>query len=947
MGNSASLAPAGNEAEGSAQVTPEVWQRVKEVLAGALEREPRERPAYLDHACVELSLRKEVESLIFAHEQTDSIFLEHPAPEGTTLKSGTMLGSYEIVEILGAGGMGEVYKAHDTKLKRDVAIKVLPAAFVNDPDRLSRFQREARMLASLNHPNIATIHGFEVPEQSGGTHYLVMELVPGQTLAERLSAGGLGIEQALEVAGQIAGALDAAHEKGVIHRDLKPANVKVTPEGRVKVLDFGLAKAFAKDGGQDFSKVPTLSSMDSEEGKIVGTPSYMSPEQAQGKPVDKRTDIWSFGCLLYELLTGQRAFRGENATETLAKILEREPDWQALPPATPAKIRELLLLCLQKDPQRRLHDIREAKIEIAGAQRGGSAPGVAGHRVRILATTLLAVVVLGTGVAAIPSIRARIHTWLGEGAIPQEKQLAVLPFQVVGGDASAKAFSDGLTETLTTKLTQLTVEPTLQVIPAPEIRARGTSTIDDARKEFGATLVMEGNLQRSGDRVRINIAMVDARTHRQVRAESLTIAASDPFAVQDQVVNAAIEMLALEVQPGEREALQTHGTEVASAYDFYLQGLGYLQNYDKMENIESAVKVFDTALQLDPQYALAYAGRGEAYWKMYESSKDANWIESSRRDCGGAIKLDRSLLAGHVCLGRLYKGTGRYQDAVAEFERAIETEPTDDDAYRELAEAYQQLGKSDQAEATYRRAIELRPHYWAGYNWLGVFYYHRARYADAAEMFEKASALAPDNARALYNLGASYVGEGRYADAIAVLKRSITIRPSGTGFTDLGNAYFYLRRYDEATRAYEQAVNLDQANVLLWWNLGDGYYWTPGKHAQAVEAYQRAISLARGNLRVNPKDSYALGIMAICDAMLGEKRSALESLRKGLDLTPADPEMLFKAALLYNHFGDAPQALIWLGKALAKGFSPTTVRDTPDFDQLHADPQFQELLRPK
>ena len=931
-------------------MTPEVWLRVKEVLAGALEREPGERPVYLDHACAEQSLRKEVESLLIAHEQTDSRFLEHPAAEGTTLTSGTRLGPYEIVQILGVGGMGEVYKAHDTKLKRDVAIKVLPAAFVNDPDRLSRFQREARMLASLNHPNIATIHGFEVPEQSGGTHYLVMELVPGQTLAERLSAGGLGIEQALEVAGQIAGALDAAHEKGVIHRDLKPANVKVTPEGRVKVLDFGLAKAFAKDGGQDFSKVPTLSLMDSEEGKIVGTPSYMSPEQAQGKPVDKRTDIWSFGCLLYELLTGQRAFRGENATETLAKILEREPDWQALPPATPAKIRELLLLCLQKDPQRRLHDIREAKIEIAGAQRGGSAPGVAGHRVRILATTLLAVVVLGTGVAAIPSIRARIHTWLGEGAIPQEKQLAVLPFQVVGGDASAKAFSDGLTETLTTKLTQLTVEPTLQVIPAPEIRARGTSTVDDARKEFGATLVVEGNLQRSGDRVRINIAMVDARTHRQVRAESLTIAASDPFAVQDQVVNAAVEMLALEVQPGEREALQTHGTEVASAYDFYLQGLGYLQNYDKMENIENAVKVFDTALQLDPQYALAYAGRGEAYWRMYETSesaKDPRWIESSRRDCERSLTLSKGLPSAHICLGTVYKGTGHYEDAAAQFERAVAAEPTNDDAYRELADAYEHLGKRTDAERTYRRAIELRPHYWAGYSWLGTFYYHQARYPEAASMFSQVIALAPDSIRGYYDLGATYNSQGRYADATGMLQRSIAIRPTAAAYTNLGNAYFYLRRYGEAAGAYEEAVKLSQNDYVLWWNLADGYYWAPGRRTQAGQAYRRAITLANEALRVNPRDAYALGVLAYCHAMLGERKPAFGYLQAGLRLAPEDSEMRLKAALVYSQFGDVRQTLDWLKRALASGLSVAMIRDTPNFDSLQSDRGFQELFQAK
>jgi dipeptidyl aminopeptidase/acylaminoacyl peptidase len=352
-------------------VTPERWQQVKKVLAAALEHQPAERPAYLDQACTEPSLRREVESLIAAHEQGDTSFMEYPAVESGALKSGTKLGPYEILAPLGAGGMGEVYQAHDTKLGRNVAIKVLPSAFVHDPDRLSRFQREARMLAALNHPNIATIHGLE---QSDGVHYLVMELVPGQTLAERVSGGALKIEEALKVAGQIAEALETAHERGVIHRDLKPANVKVTPEGRVKVLDFGLAKAFAGDGGLDFSNAPTLTAMGTEEGKILGTPAYMSPEQARGKPVDKRTDIWAFGCVLYELLTARRAFGGETLSDTIAAVLEREPDLQVLPPATPAKIRDLLRRCLQKDSQHRLRDIGDARIEIGEAL---AAPAVA------------------------------------------------------------------------------------------------------------------------------------------------------------------------------------------------------------------------------------------------------------------------------------------------------------------------------------------------------------------------------------------------------------------------------------------------------------------------------------------------------------------------------------------------------------------------------------------
>src|SRR5271169_394287 len=279
------------------------------------------------------------------------------------LAAGTRLGSYEVLAQIGAGGMGEVYQAHDSNLRRDVAIKVLPEAFARDPERLARFRREAQLLASLNHTNIATIHGLE---DSNGTSYLVMELVPGDTLAHRIKRdGAVPVEEALAIAKQIAEALEAAHEKGIIHRDLKPANVKVTPEGKVKVLDFGLAKAFEGDPSSvDIGNSPTLSQAATMQGVILGTAAYMSPEQARGKAVDKRTDIWSFGCVLYELLTAKQTFHGEDVTDILAAVVRAEPDWSSLPANTPPTIRDLLRRCLQKDAKKRLRDAGDARIEI-------------------------------------------------------------------------------------------------------------------------------------------------------------------------------------------------------------------------------------------------------------------------------------------------------------------------------------------------------------------------------------------------------------------------------------------------------------------------------------------------------------------------------------------------------------------------------------------------------
>ncbi len=301
---------------------------------------------------------------------------------------GTKLGTYEVLSALGAGGMGEVYRARDTRLGRDVAIKVLPESFQQDGERLARFQREAQILASVNHANIAAIHGLE--EQHGTVH-LVLELVPGETLAQRLMRGRLPLDEALSIGRQVAEALEAAHEKGIIHRDLKPSNIKVTPEGQVKVLDFGLAKSQVVEAAlRSDSDSPTASLGATSAGLVLGTASYMSPEQARGKPVDKRTDVWSFGCVLYEALSGRRAFAGETATDTVAAIIEREPDWSALPPSTPAAIRALLRRCLQKDRKRRTHDIADARIEIEEAlaqpaMAAGDRHGASSHRALLVA----------------------------------------------------------------------------------------------------------------------------------------------------------------------------------------------------------------------------------------------------------------------------------------------------------------------------------------------------------------------------------------------------------------------------------------------------------------------------------------------------------------------------------------------------------------------------------
>ncbi len=366
-------------------MTPERWKQIELLCNAALERESSQREAFLAQACRgDDELRREVESLL-AQEKPAEGFLESLGDEAATkpwakMQGGSggqsmighQLGSYKVVSLLGVGGMGEVFRAHDTKLKRDVAIKVLPPAFLNDPERLARFQREARMLASLNHPNIASIYGLE---DSGKTLALVMELIEGPTLADRLRRGPIPMDEALAIAKQIAEALEYAHEHGIIHRDLKPANVKVSNDDTVKVLDFGLAKAMEKHwsaAGVDNST--TISRMATEAGVLLGTAAYMSPEQAKGKPVDRRADIWAFGCVLYEMLTGKMAFHGDALTDTLAAVLKNDPDWSQLPAATPTQVHALLRRCFQKDPKQRLQAIGDARISLEEVLSGAPEP---------------------------------------------------------------------------------------------------------------------------------------------------------------------------------------------------------------------------------------------------------------------------------------------------------------------------------------------------------------------------------------------------------------------------------------------------------------------------------------------------------------------------------------------------------------------------------------------
>jgi eukaryotic-like serine/threonine-protein kinase len=848
---------------------------------------------------------------------------------------------FVILKCLGLGGMGEVYCARDRRLKKLVAIKRMSVALGSDPECRRRFLHEAERAAQLIDRNIAA--SYDVLEE-GGELLLVMEYVEGQTLRQRLEHR-LTVGEFLNIAVQCASGLAAAHEHRILHCDLKPENIMLTPSGQAKLLDFGLARHFVRPNDVTASV--------SELAHMGGTAGYTAPELLCERPIDERSDIFSLGVVFYEMLTGTRPFHAETAVGIAARILQDEPTpLRRLNTAVPLELERVVLRMLRKDPQQRYATASEVLTDLRRL-RASNSPTLLltryiGNAVLSKGGLRWAVIVLAALLILLPltisQVRVRLSHSLWGDVMPSNKNLAVIPFKVTGADPSRRAFSDGLAATLSARFASLSDRHSLEIVAPGEIREHQVTTAQEARRAFGANLVVEGDMSWSGDAVRITYSITNPVTQRQLRADTITAAAGDPFALEDRVAQSALKALDLELNAQELTQFGARGTLQPAAYDFYLQGRGYLQDFHKPENIQNAITVFQHALERDSNFAFAYAGLGEAYWQEFLLTHDRRWVEVSLSACEKALTLAPLAAEGHNCLGVAYNGTGKYEEAAAHFQSAMERNPNDDAAYRGLADSLEHRGQFSEAEQVYRKAIALRPNYWAAYNYLGQFYFKQGRYGEAELQFEQVTKLQPDNIRGLSNLGAAQILEGRYAVAIANFQRAVAISPGADAYSNLGTAYFYSRRYGEAADAYAKAAQLDPANYVIQGNLGDCYYWMPSQRSAANHAYRKAIDLATEESHVNPRDASLPIRLAKYQAMLGEKEVALDALGRGLDMQPRDPELLFEIALVYQQTGDRDRAVAWLSKSLAAGASLASIRDEPVFASLHSDPRFQKLM---
>jgi serine/threonine protein kinase/tetratricopeptide (TPR) repeat protein/TolB-like protein len=868
-----------------------------------------------------------------------------------TVATGTYLGPYEILNLVGTGGTGHVYRARDSRLGREVAIKTLPAEVAGNRDRLDRFEKEARLASSLNHPNIVTIYDIG---ESSGIPYIAMELVAGKTLREILGQGPMPLHQLVNVALQIADGLAKAHDAGIVHRDLKPENVMVTDDGLAKILDFGIGKHQLTGSISPSAETVQETVELTNPGTIIGTANYMSPEQAAAREADFRSDQFSFGSVLYEMTTGRQAFRRETAVQTMSAIIAESPQPVSIVNRSlPDPLRDIIVRCLEKDPNKRYASTRDLAADLrklSSLLPAGGAELTRPPRTLMVAkrARLAAAVMLGAGVLIVAYIAApKLRQFLSRPEIvaplPSGKNVLVLPFHTK--NVEDQEFAAGLTATLTAALTQLTTISSLQVAPASDVSTRHINNAEDARRYLGANLVVTGTTEHQGDTLRVSWNVVDTATSKQLRTDTISVKMSELPAVENRTIEGVLKTLELDVKPINREALTLHDTRVPAAKDSYLRARGYLQEYDKPENIAHAISLFEEARKIDPGYSAAYAGLGEAYWRKYQKTQQTEWIDSAQKACQKALTSNEKLAAAHGCLATVNSGTGHYEEAIKEFQRALESEPTNDEFRRELARTEEKLGKIQDAEKTLQQAITLRPHYWANYNSLGHFYFNQGRYADAAEMFSQVIKLAPDSLYGYSNLGGAYVRLGRYSDAIPMFERSASIRPTATAYSNLATAYFNRRRFLEAANEFEKAAKLDEKNYAIWGNLGDAYYWAPGMRSQAPDAYRKAIALGEEAAKVNPRDAILLSRIAGYYAMNDERQPALGNLKRALEILPNEPSVRLKAALIHNHFKEVDQTLEWLEKAAKAGYSITTIRDLPDFDHLWGYRRFQDLLR--
>ncbi len=865
------------------------------------------------------------------------------APEDLT---GTLVGRFVVRQKLGAGGMGQVYGAEDPTLKRFVALKRAVSKSQSVLADRKRFLKEAQRASALNHPNIGSM--YDVVE-NGGELWLVMEYIEGETLRKRLKRP-ISTDEFFAIATQCCEGLQAALEKGIIHGDIKPENIMLTPNNRVKILDFGVARrAWSANPDEMTRSMETMT-------VAGGTPAYMAPEVLLQRPDDGRSDLFSMGLVFYEMLGGEQPFHSDSLATTVARIVHEEPPELK---NVPGPLATIIKRMLAKNPEARYPNAQAVLDDLRRVQQGRSPKRLVDtaseQRNRRIAGAIIVSLAAIAILVSLPQVRHSVRALLARSAatggvnagpiLPQTKILAVLPFTAVKENAKITALGEGVVESVAAKLGKLTEDRAFEVVPPRNLQDRKITSLPDAAHTFGANLGLALTIEpQSAELVKVSYSVLNAATGNVVGGDSITLPTNDAFSVEQNVAEGTVKTLQLKLRPDEETALKVHGTDRPEAYQYYLQARGYLLDYSKPENVDNAVLMAKEALKVDPNFGMAKAVLGESYWRKYTDSKQKQWIAPAQGSCNDAVKLGNAGAAGHVCLGVIDDSTGRYQEAESEFQTALGLEPSNEHAARYLALSYQHEGKLTEAEKAFQQAIQAHPNSQIAYNVAGAFYLQQNDYDKALQMYERVIQIAPEWYAPYVNIGSIYDQSGQYEKAIEPSKKSIALRPTYPGYVNLGEAYFRQNKFAEAAAAYEEAAKLDSQQYVIWGNLGDARYYA-GQKQQSLVPYRKAIELASETLKVNPRDPDVLSNLAAYYSMVGDRKNALLHLGQALQYGHNDKDVLLDAAEVYNQVGEDGLALEFLAKMVQAGYTSDKIRGMHEFDHLANTPGYQQLMK--
>jgi serine/threonine protein kinase/Tfp pilus assembly protein PilF len=827
-----------------------------------------------------------------------------------TIATGTQLGSYKILSPLGAGGMGEVYLAEDARLDRKIALKLLPAEFTQDEDRVRRFIQEAKAASALNHPNIITI--YEIGEVDGA-HFIATEFIDGQTLRQVMTSGKLTLHAALDLAIQTASALTAAHEAGIIHRDIKPENVMVRRDGIIKVLDFGLAKLTEKPAAEVDVDAATAANIETDPGTVMGTASYMSPEQARGQRLDARTDTFSLGVVLYEMAAGRAPFAGVNALEVIGAILNQEPQpLKTHAPDLPDELSRIIGKALRKDRGERYQHIKDLLLDLTDLRRElefeerlkvrQMPPGMEGRAVKSDEPAATSPVTVLTTEAASPHLTTssskiilgeiKRHklgvalallllllavggsiAFFGRSQSGPIESLAVLPFQNRSAAVDSEYLSDGLAESLIYRLSQL---PDLKVSPTSSVlRYKGKETdLQEIGNELGVEAVMSGRILQRGEHLTISVELVDVRSNKLLWGEQYERKLADLLATQREIASEITQNLKLKLSGEGEKGLNKRYTDNNEAYQLYLKGRFYFAKRTK-DNMERGIEYFRQAIKLDPNFALAYVGIADTYNIMpgnaYLAPKEA--IPQAKAAAQQALAIDPTLAEAHAALA--------YSLATFDWNWA-------------------------EAEREFKRAIELNPNVANSHYYYGMAYLQRV---------------------------------GRTQEAIAEIKRALELEPLALAISaNLAGSYMYARQNDLALEQARKTYDLDQ-------NFLGGRVWLMHVY-NANGMYAEVIALGEKSLLTDPTSQLYLTNTGYAYAKAGRRREAEEIIKRINDIAKTRYVTHHRLATIYVALGERDQAFAELEKAYAeRDFDLSRLKVDPLFDGLRDDPRFADLVK--